>query len=138
MIVKYLNEGVWGYIDNVRQIATRDIDTEHLIQAYNLEVENQERPDDASYMNGVKLADDIAMSNKAYLIASEECFKLNEIIGDYYQKNMLSPELVFKNLPAKVVLLYLNDHKEYDSIVLITNQTTYLMNDQGKTIERLV
>lgn len=135
MIVKYYQAGVWGYIDNIRQVATTPIDTEEMIMKYNKEVESKEREDIASYMNGEKLPTDIAMSNKVFLLATE-----NEIhdIGEVHQENLIAPDLVARNFPAKIILLYLNEHKEYENVVLITNQTTYLMNDNGKTIERLV
>jgi len=34
-------------------------------------------------------------------------------------------------------LLYIEDCKDYDAVILVTNQKCYLMNDEGKTIERL-
>ena len=42
------------------------------------------------------------------------------------------------DMPIYAVLLYVEDSKEFDSILLLTDQETYLMNDKGQTIERLV
>ncbi len=136
MIVKYLKGDVWGFIDNVRQIATKNVDTEDSIRQYNEEVEKGEREDIASFMNGEKSTVEVSMSNKVFLMATEN--DLEDIIGDVHRENLLDPLLTSKNYPAKTILLYLNDHKEHHNVVLITNQTTYLMNDKGQTIERLV
>jgi hypothetical protein len=137
MIVKYFNDGIWGYIDNVRQVATEDIDTDELIAEYNRQKEKGER--DPIELENVK-SSDVEASNKAFLIATETFSRLPDLIGDYHQENLLSPSLMGPeaNYPAKIILLYLNGHKEYDNVILITNQKTYLMNDEGKTIERLV
>lgn len=136
MIVKYLKDGVWGYIDNVRQVAVKGVDVEELIAQYNREVENGTREDTASYLNGTQIAADIAAANKVYLLATED--NLDELEGTSHQENLLAADFVIKNFYAAKILLYLNDHKDYDNVVLITNQQAYLMNDNGKTIERLV
>lgn len=136
MIVKYLNDGVWGYIDNVRQVATKDIDTDELIAEYNRQKELGER--EKIELEGC-LTSDIEASNKAFLIATETFEHLQDLPGNCHMENLLSPELLGKgNYPAAVILLYLEDNKEYDNAVLITNQKTFLMNDKGQTIERLV
>lgn len=137
MILKYQNNGVWGYIDNVRQVEVDGIDVNKLIAQYNQEVENKEREDSASYFNGSPVAGDIAATNKVYLMATEDEL-LDDLEGKGHQENLLAADLVMKNFYAAKILLYLNDHKDYDNVVLITNQQAYLMNDSGKTIERLV
>lgn len=140
MIVKYLNGDVWAYIDNVRQVASRDINTEELIKKYDEEVgvpgDLLQRKDIAS--ENVPDGPDkerVIMSNKAFTIASEN---LEDVRGNTHTVNLLEPSLICSNLPAGTILLFVEDHKEFDTAVLITNQKCYLMNDKGQTIERLV
>jgi hypothetical protein len=146
MIVKYYKDGVWGYIDNVRQVGNKPIGHEALIKQYDEEVKEGKRDDVASYMDfGGDLAPspreelplDVAKVNKTFLMITEG---LPEEIKDegYHAENLLDAYLLAENLPVNIILLYLNDHKEYDNLVLITNQKCYLMNDKGQTIERLV
>lgn len=83
------------------------------------------------------MPDNIAYTNKVFTIATEnipEEIKDNE----YRAENLLNEELVMNNVPAAVIMLYLNDHKEYENLLLITNQKVFLMNDKGQAIERLV
>lgn len=140
MIVKYLDGEVWGFIDNVRQVASRDIDTDELIDKYNSEVgkggDALQRNDTAS--ENVPEGPDmelVIMSNKAFIIASEN---LEGVRGNAHTVNLLEPSLMCANLPSSVIILFVEDHKEFDTIVLVTNQKCYLMNDKGQTIERLV
>lgn len=156
MIVKYYKDGAWGYIDNVRQVGSRDIDCSEYIGRYDLEVENGTREDianfvdfyhgaegptiDESFQDAIvykKLPDGIAFSNKVFLIATENLpLEIKE--EGYHSENLLDDGLIINNVPASIIILYLNDHKEHDTIVLVTNQKVFLMNDKGQTIERLV
>ncbi len=135
MIVKYLTNGVWGYIDNVRQIANKGIDTDELIKQYDAEVADDKR-ENIAYVEG---SEDITAQNKAYLMAAESVEDIFDRVsyGNSHIENLLEFK-VDENLPANIILLYLNEHKEYDTVVLITNQKTYLLNDKGQNIERLV
>jgi len=137
MIVKYLNEGVWGYIDNVRQVAKRGFDCDELIKQYNENEVSQEVncQDPCEYMNGEHLPQEIVMSNKAFMMAAS--LMDNEGINRH-SENLLDASRVFENYPASAILLYIEGCKEYDAVLLVTNQRAFLMNDQGKTIERLV
>lgn len=130
MIVKYLSNDVWGYIDHIRQAATREHDASELIQRYNDEVKRNLREDIAS--KGVKDSE-IETSNKLFLMASELAKKITQK-PNTHMVNLIKGK---KHLPLYAILLYLEDTKEYDVMVLITNQKCYLMNDEGKTIERL-
>lgn len=147
MIVKYFDNGVWGYIDNVRQVASCDIYCADLIIEYNNTPEYQDdctpgngEKDIASYLNGERLSDDVAASNKVFTIASSNLDSLFEdsSFGNCHSVNLIDGERALENYPAAGVVLYLNDHKEYDTLILITNQKCFLMNDKGQTIERLV
>lgn len=136
MIVKYLSDNVWGYIDHVRQVATRELDPNELVNRYNEEIKDNAREDSASVMNGKRLDDEIAMSNKLFLMAMEELVDLTDGL-DAHAENLIEVKLGAMMMPLWAVLLYIEDCKDYDAVVLITNQKCYLMNDEGKTIERL-
>lgn len=142
MIVKYLSDGVWGYIDHVRQAASREFNGAGLLYQYEKEVVNHERIVDAenseSFINGVELPEDIQKSNKLFIMVSEELKEMTEEIDAHMENLVLINENSTENMLLYAVLLYLEDNKEYDAMVLITNQKCYLMNDEGKTIERLV
>jgi hypothetical protein len=140
MIVKYLDNGVWGYIDNVRQAANKDIDCDELITRYNEMPQPKNGCDPVCYKDNEKLPEDICVSNKVFTMATID---INDILsdssyGNCHSQNLLDGTKVLKNYPASVVILYLNDHKEYDTVVFATNQECFLMNDKGQTIERLV
>ncbi|HWT74305.1 MAG TPA: hypothetical protein VN258_06260 [Mobilitalea sp.] len=134
MIVKYKSDDVWGYIDHVRQVATREYDGNELIREYEVEVNKEEREDIASVYDGDKrVVDGVATSNKVFLMISEKIEDLTTELNAH-AVNLIKPNFN----PAYAILLYLEDTKDYDAMVLITNQKCYLMNDEGKTIERLV
>lgn len=139
MIIKYLNGDTWGYIDNVRQAAVKSIDCDELIKAYNEcgQYKDQDYAgqfDVASYFESEKLAEDIAIANKVFLMATAN----QENWGDkVHIENMLMPSLVTNNYPAVVALLYFEECKDYDSMAIVTNQRCFLMNDKGQTVDRL-
>jgi hypothetical protein len=153
MIIKYLKDGVWGYIDNVRQVGNKSIIAGELIAKYDEEVKKGERDDDASYIDfttGIinaekegnqlayqRLPEDVIAVNKVFLMATELLPEEIRELG-YSYENFLNGEALIENFPVNMIMLHLNKHKECDVLVLVTNQKTYLMNDEGKTIERLV
>lgn len=140
MIVKYLNDGVWSYVDNVWQVENKNIVCDELIKEYDnceayQDVTHAGEKNSAAYMNGKELPADITASNKVFTMAVEG---LHDEGFNRRAENLLNGQKVLESYPASVILLYLEDCKNYDAIVLITNQTVYLMNDKGQTIERLV
>jgi hypothetical protein len=141
MIVKYRKDDAWGYIDNVRQAANKDIEIDELVKQYDQEVKNGEREDIASYTphepgcGCSPLPKEIAISNKVFLMVTES---LADEGINRHSENLLSEVGIKDNLPACAILLYIEDCKEFDAMLLITNQQAYLMNDKGQTIERLV
>jgi hypothetical protein len=140
MIVKYKQNDVWNYIDNVRQCASKLLSPNELILQYNNEVEAGDMPDVASYTDfnsgeagATKLPVDIAMTNKVFLMATSS---LEEASGNRHCENILDPGMV-ESHPGYMILLQVDEHKNYDEIILVANDVVYLMNDNGKTIERL-
>ena len=142
MIVKYLSNGVWGYIDNVRQVGNREYNFDDAVHKYDHDERYRDdthsgENDIASYMNGEKLSKDIANINKAFLVITESLKDTLEDENSHYE-NLILPVINGEYYQVNCVLLYLNNHKEYDTLIFVTNQKCYLMNDEGKTIERLV
>jgi hypothetical protein len=145
MIVKYLNEKKWGYIDNVRQAGSIDVDIRQSIldydaEKYRINQEGEENgwpiPQDmCEYAEGVKLPEHIIASNKAFTRATENCKEWGDNV---HCVNMIDGKKW--EYPAAVIIMHIDDkeHREFDTIALVTNETVYLMNDKGQTIERLV
>ena len=140
MIVKYLSNGVWGYIDNVRQATSKFIDCDALVKEYNNSTDFRDdtrsgEKDIASYADGKKLPEDVAYTNKVFIIATKDAKDWGH---ETHVENLIDYDLAQQGIYATVILLYVEEHKEYDSVALVTNQKCFLMNDKGQTIERLV
>jgi hypothetical protein len=142
MIVKYLKDDVWGFIDNIRQVGNQSINCDELVKKYNESPEYQDNcnpgngeKDIASYTCGEELPADVAYTNKVFIIATNN----KENWGNkVHTEDLIDYEIATSGAYAAIVLLYVEEHSEYDSIVLVTNQKCFLMNDKGQTIERLV
>ena len=139
MIVKYLSNDVWGFIDNVRQVANKGFDYDEMVRQY--DAQYAEIPcecghkDPCEYMDGERLPEEIIISNKAFMAI---CTDLADEGINRHAQNLLEITAVQNNWPAVAILLYLEDCKEYDAMLLVTNQKAFLMNDKGQTIERLI
>ena len=163
MIVKYLKDGMWGYIDNVSKVLTKDIEPNVFIEQYDKEVNSGKRTDIASYVDftnegSVLMENDDGCSTKTYTGGTVTCKRLPEDIvtvnkvftmatetlpeemkdEGYHSENLLDAQLLVDGVPAYVILLQLSDRQLPNNVVFVTNQKVYLMNDKGQTIERLV
>jgi hypothetical protein len=121
---------VWGYIDNIRQVARKDIDVYDLSNQFDKEPNEKEPPE--CYFEGKKLEDIICLTNKAFTMA------LNGLPEEGYSRhaeNLLDIKRI--DMPAQIILMYIEECKEFDAIIFVTNDAVYLMNDKGQTIERL-
>jgi hypothetical protein len=132
MIVKYLEGGAWNYIDHVYKIENSAILPIELVKQYD---SRKQGPIQEIVPN---------MSNKAFMQATEG---QNEWGADVRVNNLLEESLIENEYPAVIIKIHVDpDEKEYKNkwfdygnvIALVTNQTAYLMNDKGQTIERLV
>jgi hypothetical protein len=136
MIIKYYKDGSWGFIDNVRQVAHKDIATEGAVSRYNLLQKDMpyetNSSDPAEYMDGKRLPDNVVTSNKVF---SMVCYDMADEGVNRHSENLIDPEQI--DMPVTAILLYIEECKEYDAILLVTNQKAYLLNDKGQTIERL-
>ena len=127
MIVKYLSGNVWGYIDNIRQVASAELDIQKAVLDYDterhLKIQEAEEKgwpiecDICEYSDGEKLSEDIIISNKAYLKATEDQSNWGH---DVHCENLIDG--ANWDYPASTILLYVEEHKEFDTIALITNQ----------------
>jgi hypothetical protein len=137
MIVKYLEDGAWNYIDHVFKAENSAILPLELIKQF----EEETTVDGKLVSNPDKGID---MSNKAFSKAIEA--QLGKEWGNgVAAHNLLDPTLIKNEYPAVIIKIHTeDDNGEYKftgdtvSVVLVTNQTAYLMNDKGQTIERLV
>jgi hypothetical protein len=132
MIVKYLQDGAWNYIDHVFKVENSAILPLELVKQYDSKCCNT--PD--------AIIPD--MSNKAFIKVTEH---QNDWDGDVRTYNLLDNTLIESDYPAVIIKIHVDpEHGEYKNkwfdvanvIALVTNQTAYLMNDKGQTIERLV
>lgn len=128
-----MNADVWGYISNVSQTAVKEIDPKAYVELYD-ECGIKTKEDPCEYMNGEKLPKTTSDINKIFSMVTKE-------IIDELGTNVHCENLIFdyeSNYPIYAILLYIEDSKEFDNILLLTDQTTYLLNEKGQTIERLV
>ena len=114
------------------------IDYDEEMRAKNKEGEENGWPipqDLCEYSEGVKLPEHIIASNKAFTKATENS---KEWGGNAHCVNLIDGKKWEHS--ASVVIIHIGDkeHQEFDTIALVTNETVYLMNDKGQTIERLI
>lgn len=136
-ILKYkerdsMNADIWGYISNVSQTAVKEIDPKAYVELYDKLPKIEE--DYCEYFDGKKLPENTSKINKIFSMVTKE-------IIDELGTNVHCENLIFdyeSNYPIYAILLYIEDSKEFDNILLLTDQTTYLLNEKGQTIERLV
>lgn len=129
------NEIIWGYISNVSQVAVKEIDKEVYLKMYEDLPQCLGSNDPCEYLDGEKLPKHVAELNKIFSIVTGEML---EELGTTHCENLVFDYDGICNMPIYAVLLYIEDSKEFENILLITDQETYLMNDKGQTIERLV
>lgn len=137
MIIKYRNgiDGIWGFIDGAVEAATKDFDGAELIRLYELEL--GDKPDICGYAEGVKLDDNVRKSNIIFSVAWDNLDEIMDDVRSHCENHVLITETYTEHMPVHAILIRLEGRKEWDSILLITNQPVYLLNNEGKTIERL-
>ena len=136
MIIKYLHEGNWGYIDNITNVVNTSFSCKQMLVEFNKEVEQRER-----IVEHTDYPEDIENGKAIFLKASE-------MIKDTYDeyncntKNLLNYNkfLDFENgeYQSSVIVCNLKNREEYDKVCLVSNEKVYLLNDSGQTIERLI
>jgi hypothetical protein len=135
MIVKYKTGDTWSFIDNVRQVAHKDFSIDRYVYRYDTERLEGMAYDPVEYsLDGEKLPERIAKVNKAFCTA---CDDLADEGINRHAENLLMSEFIDDVDRGVSILLYIEECKEYDAVLLVTKQSAYLMNDKGQTIERL-
>jgi len=135
MIVKYKSDGMWNYIDNVGQAKESGLYfPDFLINQYEKAVIQGDTED----ISGKEFGEEIQKVNKAWMQACN----IVDASGSQMEygantENLITEECVKNNTPIGIVLIKCRGGYGY-SKVLVTSQDVYLMNDEGKTIERLV
>jgi hypothetical protein len=135
MIVKYKSDGMWNYIDNVGQAKESGLYfPDFLINQYEKAVIQGDTED----ISGKEFSEEIQKINKAWMqacvIADAAC---GEMEFGATTENLITDECIKFNQPIGIVLIKRRGEHGY-SKTLVTSQDVYLMNDEGKTIERLV
>lgn len=126
------NETVWGYISNISQTAVKEIDPDTYVELYDKLPKIEEDP--CEYFDGKKLPENTIKVNKIFSMVTKEI--VNELGTNVHCENLIFD--YESNYPIYAILLYIEDSKEFENILLLTDQTTYLLNEKGQTIERLV
>lgn len=137
MIVKYLNEDTWVYLDKITKTETKHEDGEMEFRKYNKMA--SEMPQTSDYKDpieflsdGSKMREEVIVSNKIFSSITQN---LEKNALETHCENLISPNIIER--PIKTIVLSMEDKGSFDKIILITNQMAYLMNDKGQTIERL-
>jgi hypothetical protein len=123
MILKYKDGEVWNYIDSISKISTSEIDTAKILNKYYEDVKNG-MPDYATTPNV-----NITYQNIIFDGATNDIVVANPEFNIDSKNLLISTDEL--NLLAYQILIN-------ETMLLITDQTTYLLNDNGKTIERIV
>jgi len=135
MILKYKTGDAWGFIDNVRQAAHKAFSIDEYVERYNKENPTVFEEDPVCFrQDDTRLPEDIIKLNKSFMVV---CKDLADEGINRHAENLLLPNLLEDADRGVSILLYIEDCKEYDAVLLVTNQNAYLMNDKGQTIERL-
>lgn len=125
MIVKYFNNGEWGYIDNILITTQRDYSYQTLLETFADEIKSGKRvvmeindstaEAEALFQSGFSLSADKNEPRRTIPLKAINHLKVHET------------EVI-------TVVKAINDDTQF---IVITNQDTYLLNDKGQTIERL-
>ena len=129
MIVKFRNDDVWVYIDDVSQAVTTGLYfPDYLISKYK-ENQSEDTVTSEEWNKGINNI------NMAWTMACEISSK--KIILPGNTENLLTEKCIENNLPIGVVGIKMHGQDEFWKR-LVTCQEVYLMNNEGKTIERIV
>lgn len=135
MIIKYKNENAWGYIDGIENVTREDLDQKYCLSEYIRKLNNREilEPDVEcetstirDYNRIVYIALDMIAENLEGYTYSTDLF---------LREDFLPTEEY--DYPACCIIMNIKDRNEFDKRVIFSNQEVYLLNDDGKTIERL-
>ena len=129
MILKYKRNGHWVFISNVYRVEPFEMDAGVLIEKF-----NEKYPDE--YVNS-PYDPDVILSNKAFTMACKSFDSWPEVYKHGDNHNALDHHLLKTNKKVACIMALIQEKKGDACYFIITNQDTYLMNDEGKTIEKI-
>lgn len=150
MILKHLQlingRYTWSYIDGFKEVQVCRFTASEALEKYDAEVSEKKRDpvveeyeytgdiETGEFTQGKKLPDATVRSNKIFVWVSDQM--TNEFCqGDHHDLNAVSgDDAVHSEGVSGIYLHYSNGER---GTILVTNQTAYLLNDTGKTIERI-
>lgn len=126
MIIKYLKGANWIYKDGICKINKRRFTIDELIKRY-----------EQSIIEGIRDKDFLSQCISSNEELANKCFYA---ASDYIHtqcpiEHIVCPETL--NFDNKIDLIELICSNSNNNEIIITSEPVYLMNDEGKTIERL-
>lgn len=129
MILKLKNEENWIYKDGIIEVKKREFKNDELVQRYNQSIAESIRPEGEfarlSYGNL-----DMVLLNEIFYGATDYVTEQIPV------ESLLSCKMSLLDNTTTLIISSCKNSNENEAIV--TNQQVYLLNDEGKTIERLV
>lgn len=137
MILKYKVDDSWKFTDGLSDVVITKVNVDSMVERYDREYRGryEEGEDPCEYDDKKeKYSEFMSKVNKAFALVSNEYRSSDIGICDAVcLLKCFTPEASVYLIQAKY-----KDNKTYDSIMWLTNQTAFLLNDFGKTIERLI
>jgi len=134
MIVKYSINGVWGYVGDVKRTISKNFDYAEMLKKYEEYFPNKGQDSPAYHRYGDFHDENILAANKIFIATWRE---INKDKYAHYAENLLDFKDEFKRTDICSIMLFFDNNKEDKTLLLISNQQIYLMDDKGQTIERL-
>jgi hypothetical protein len=150
MILKYLTgkngRYTWNYIDGYSEATTGLFSITDAVDGYDREVKNKRRDpvveeyeyvgdmETGEFERGDELPEDVVRANKAFTWVVDRMAGDHEL-GEHEDINAIDRA----QMPHfdGVVAIYLHGRFGESGKIVVTNQTAYLLNDNGKTIEKI-
>lgn len=135
MVLKFKIDEAWRYVDNISEITTQCDSLKNLIEGYNANYGESSNDQCVYTVNGEKLPDTIVQINKAFTQICNYDYASDS--AESHGVNLL------KSLNGGVSIYGIwvkTKGKDCDTsscTIYVTNQPVYLLNDQGKTIDRI-
>lgn len=137
MIVKYQNYEKQGFIDNVAEVERWEVKLEDCISEYadipKLRLSKKQGYDlNLSRENGEPLEEYVRNINMMFAVIG---YKLSKISV----KHSLSNKINYRSPLTDIRCMVIKPKKtiQFECVAILVNTPAYLLNDEGKTIERL-
>lgn len=137
MIVKFLSDDGWCILDNVRRSSATYYDARKIVSDENKKLLAEMYDEEKSKNYTEKDIEALKENIKAEISDKVTSMTNRKLLNrTTYVSNKID---IDKDVNFTVLMAVFNDNSYGGSneIIIITNNTCYLMNDDGKTIERL-